>query len=67
MYLLMFIKPMTKLPPLARRCLSDIDLWSVATGRIPSLFRDAILYISRGSVLTYLNKELFCTLIFVAV
>ena len=40
MYLLMFIKPMTKLPSLAdidlRRTYRAID--SVATGRIPSLF-----------------------------
>ena len=42
MCLLIFIKPMTKLPPLARRCLSDIDLRrtyrvidSVAIGRTP--------------------------------
>ena len=39
-YLLMFIKAMTKLPPLAdidlRRTYRAID--SVATGRIPSLF-----------------------------
>ena len=54
-YLLMFIKPVTKLPPLARRRLSDIDLWatyrstdSVATGRVPSLFCDITLYIGWG-------------------
>ena len=45
MYLLMFIKPMTKLPPLVRHCLSDIDLQGTyraidgaATGRIPFSF-----------------------------
>ena len=64
MYLLMFIKPMTKLSPLVRRSLSDIDLRrtyraidSVDTGRIPSLFCGNMFpcNLSQGGVRVFLG------------